>query len=44
MKISTSEKRKDDIFEVVLNTVSEGITVIDKDLRIKFQKQARGLE
>jgi PAS domain S-box-containing protein len=39
MNIYAPEKRKDDIFEVVLNTVSEGITVIDKDLRIKFQNK-----
>jgi PAS domain S-box-containing protein len=39
MNISRSEKQKDDLFEVVLNTVSEGVTVIDKDLRIKFHNK-----
>ncbi len=39
MNIREPENRRDDIFEVVLNTVSEGITVIDKDLGIKFQNK-----
>ena len=39
MNISPPEKQKDDLFEVVLNTVSDGVTVIDKDLRIKFQNK-----
>ena len=39
MKKRASEIRKDDIFEAVLNTVSEGITVIDKDLKITFQNK-----
>jgi PAS domain S-box-containing protein len=39
MNISRSEKQKDDLFEVVLNTVSDGVTVIDKDFRIKFQNK-----
>jgi hypothetical protein len=39
MNVRTPENQKDDIFEVVLNTVSDGITVIDKDLRIKLQNR-----
>jgi PAS domain S-box-containing protein len=39
MNISGSEKQKDDLFEVVLNAASDGITVVDKDLRIKFQNK-----
>jgi PAS domain S-box-containing protein len=39
MNISRSEKQKDDLFEVVLNAASDGITVVDKDLRIKFQNK-----
>ena len=39
MNISTPVKQKDDLFEVVLNTISDGVTVIDKDLRIKFQNK-----
>jgi hypothetical protein len=37
--ISTPVKQKDNLFEVVLNTVSDGVTVLDKDLRIKFQNK-----
>ena len=40
MSIGSAEKQKDDLFEVVLNTVSDGVTVIDKELRIKFQNKA----
>ncbi len=39
MNLSSPAKQKDDLFEVVLNTVSDGVTVIDKDLRIKFQNK-----
>jgi histidine kinase len=39
MTVKPLQREKDDIFEVVLNTVSEGITVIDKDLRIQFQNK-----
>lgn len=39
MNISSPVKQKDDLFEVVLNTVSDGVTVIDNDLRIKFQNK-----
>jgi PAS domain S-box-containing protein len=40
VNVRNQEENKDDIFEVVLNTVSDGITVIDRDLRIKFQNRA----
>jgi len=39
MKISRSEKQNDDLFGVVLNAVRDGIIVIDKDLRVKFQNK-----
>jgi sigma-B regulation protein RsbU (phosphoserine phosphatase) len=39
MKISSPVKQNDDLFEVVLNTVSDGVTVIDQDLKIKFQNK-----
>ena len=39
MNLSSPVKQKDDLFEVVLNTVSDGVTVIDNDLRIKFQNK-----
>ena len=39
MKMNTPAKQKDDLFEVVLNTISDGVTVIDKDLTIKFQNK-----
>jgi PAS domain S-box-containing protein len=39
MKKSPPVKQNDDLFEVVLNTVSDGVTVIDKDLKIKFQNK-----
>ena len=39
MNISSPVKQNDDLFEVVLNTVSDGVTVIDNDLRINFQNK-----
>jgi nitrogen fixation/metabolism regulation signal transduction histidine kinase len=39
MNISSPVKQKDDLFEVVLNTVSDGVTVIDNELKIKFQNK-----
>jgi PAS domain S-box-containing protein len=39
VNISPPQKQKDALFEIVLNTVSDGVTVIDKDLRIKFQNK-----
>ncbi len=39
MNIMTWDKQQNDFFEIVLNTVQEGITIIDKDLRIKFQNR-----
>jgi sigma-B regulation protein RsbU (phosphoserine phosphatase) len=39
MNMGKSQKAMDGIFEVVLNNVSDGITVIDKDLKIQYQNQ-----
>ncbi len=39
MNTSKPVKQNDDLFKVVLNTISDGVTVIDKDLRIKFQNK-----
>jgi hypothetical protein len=39
MKLSIPIKQKDTLFETVLNTISDGVTVIDKDLRITFQNK-----
>jgi nitrogen fixation/metabolism regulation signal transduction histidine kinase len=39
MNISSPVEQKDDLFEVVLDTVSDGVTVIDNDLKIKFQNK-----
>ena len=37
--ISTSIKQTESLFEVVLNTVTDGVTVVDNDLKIKFQNK-----
>lgn len=39
MNITTLDKHQNDFFEIVLNTIHEGVTIIDKDLRIKFQNR-----
>ncbi|MBU0544699.1 MAG: sigma 54-interacting transcriptional regulator [Proteobacteria bacterium] len=40
MKIDTSVLHKEGLFTAILKTVSDGITVIDKDLKILFQNEA----
>jgi PAS domain S-box-containing protein len=37
--ISTSIIQTESLFEVVLNTVTDGVTVVDNDLKIKFQNK-----
>jgi nitrogen-specific signal transduction histidine kinase len=37
MNLKTSGKQQDDIFKIVLDNVSDGVTVIDKDLKIQYQ-------
>jgi PAS domain S-box-containing protein len=39
MTMNSSGKQIDDLFEVVLNTVRDGITVIGRDFKIKFQNK-----
>ena len=39
MNVNTSHKQGKDLFEVVLDTVSDGVTVIDNDLRIQYQNK-----
>jgi PAS domain S-box-containing protein len=40
MKLDPLKTQSDGIFEAVLNTVSDAITVIDKDLKVIFQNEA----
>lgn len=40
MEIDTSVLHKEGLFTAILKTVSDGITVIDKDLKILFQNEA----
>ena len=37
--ISTSIIQTESLFEVVLNTVTDGVTVVDNDLKVKFQNK-----
>ena len=39
MNISTSIKQIESLFEVVLNAVSDGVIVVDNDLKVKFQNK-----
>lgn len=39
MNISTSIKQIESLFEVVLNTVSDGVIVVDNDLKVKFENK-----
>ena len=39
MSLNISGKPREDIFEVILDTVSDGVTVIDNDLRIQYQNK-----
>ena len=39
MTTQVSEYQTSNLYEVVLNTVSEGITIINKDLRVQYQNK-----
>ena len=39
MNISTSIKQIESLLEVVLNTVSDGVILVDNDLNVKFQNK-----
>ena len=39
MNLNTSESQQGDLFKIVLDTVSDGGTVIDKDLKIQYQNK-----
>ena len=39
MNISTSIKQIESLFEVVLNTVSDAVIVVDNDLKVKFENK-----
>ncbi len=39
MNMISDINRKDNFLDVILNTVSDGITLIDKDLKIQYQNQ-----
>ncbi len=39
METDPIAQARSEFFEIVMNTVSEGITIIDKDLRIRFQNR-----
>ena len=41
MNISTSIKQIESLLEVVLNTVSDGVIVVDNDLRVKFDESVK---
>jgi hypothetical protein len=32
-------KNRDDLLDVILNTVSDGVTLINKDLKIQYQNK-----
>ena len=39
MTLNISGKPREAIFEIILDTVSDGVTVIDTDLRIRSQNK-----
>ncbi|MEJ2165581.1 MAG: hypothetical protein P8X90_08625 [Desulfobacterales bacterium] len=39
MNLQTSGKQQDEIFKTVLDNVSDGVTVIDKNLKIRYQNK-----
>ena len=39
MNLNTSESQQGDLFKIVLDTISDGVTVIDKDLKIQYQNK-----
>ena len=39
MNMISDINRKENLLDVILNTVSDGITLIDKDLKIQYQNK-----
>ena len=39
MSVNTTEKQREDLLKTVLDTVSDGVTVIDNDLKIQYQNK-----
>lgn len=39
MNLNSSDRQQRDLFKIVLDTVSDGVTVIDKDLKIQYQNK-----
>jgi PAS domain-containing protein len=39
MNANTRRKEGEDLFKIVLDTVSAGVTVIDNDLKIQYQNK-----
>jgi PAS domain-containing protein len=39
MNVGTAGKQQEDLFKIVLDTVSDGVTVIDNDLKIQYQNK-----
>jgi len=39
MNMISGLNRKENLLDVILNTVSDGITLIDKDLKIQYQNK-----
>jgi PAS domain S-box-containing protein len=39
MKIISSQIQKEDLFQLILNSVGDGVTVIDQDLKIQYQNK-----
>jgi len=39
MNLNSSEIQQEDLFKNVLDTVSDGVTVIDTDLKIQYQNK-----
>jgi hypothetical protein len=39
MNVNTAVKQREDLFKIVLDTVSDGVTVIDNDLKIQYQNK-----
>lgn len=39
MNVNTTGKQGEDLFKIVLDTVSDGVTVIDNDLKIQYQNK-----
>jgi hypothetical protein len=39
MNMIPDTKNRDDLLDVILNTVSDGVTLINKDLKIQYQNK-----